>query len=289
MTPARPFLKWAGGKTQLVDAILERLPERMETYFEPFLGGGAVFFALAEQGRFRRAVLADNNPDLVDAWRGVQKHVQEVIDFLAFWRHDARQFYELRKDEHRERSLAYRAARVIYLNKTCYNGLWRVNASGKFNVPFGRYKNPTICDAANLRAASEALRNVKIELADFETAVEAAGEVDGVYFDPPYLPVSRTANFTRYSAGAFGDEEHQRLASVFGRLGERGVGVVLSNSDVPRSRELFARFQTDAVRANRNINSKANGRGPVSELLVRAGAGAGAPLRRSQSRAAASL
>ncbi|HMJ12699.1 MAG TPA: Dam family site-specific DNA-(adenine-N6)-methyltransferase, partial [Polyangiaceae bacterium] len=200
--PARPVLKWAGGKTQLLPEILKRLPGAIETYYEPFVGGAAVFFALAAQGRFKRAVLSDSNPELVGLYRALQRDVDGVIRALGKYRYDESEYYRVR-DSALPRSPAARAARLIYLNKTGYNGLYRVNRAGQFNVPFGRYRNPTICDADNLRAAARALRTAEVRVADFARVSRAARAGDAVYFDPPYLPISKTASFTAYDRHAF--------------------------------------------------------------------------------------
>jgi DNA adenine methylase len=264
--PARPVLKWAGGKTQLLDAILERLPRRIETYYEPFVGGGAVFFALAQQGRFRRAVLADSNADLIAVYRALKEDVEGVIRALRRLRHSEEDYYRIRSEK--PRSLVRRAARTIFLNKTGYNGLYRVNSSGAFNVPFGRYKNPTVCDAANLRKAAQALAHVELEVADFEELCTKALPGDAVYLDPPYLPLSKTSSFTAYDKASFGIEEHWRLARCFAELKKRRVAAVLSNSDTPRTRRMYDGFQMEIVHAVRNINSKADKRGAITELLV---------------------
>jgi DNA adenine methylase len=270
----RPILKWAGGKTRLVARIVPRLPEQIQTYYEPFVGGGAVFFALASRGRFKRAVLADLNQDLIDVYRGVQADVDAVIQLLEEYRqrHDRETYYRTRLIDPKTLELSERAARLIYLNKTGYNGLYRVNRSGQFNVPFGRYENPNICDEPRLRAAAEALRRrgVSIKVADFESITRKAKPGDAVYFDPPYVPLSKTANFTGYHSAAFGLEEHQRLASAFQDLTERRVAAVLSNSDGKGTRALYKNggVQIERVLVTRPINSKATARGDVAELIV---------------------
>jgi DNA adenine methylase len=265
----RPVLKWAGGKSQLVSEILKRLPSSIDTYYEPFIGGAAVFFALASEKRFRRAVLSDTNPDLVALYEAVQSDVEGVIRALELYRdaYDERAYYRVR-DAATPRRAVERAARLIFLNKTGYNGLYRVNRAGQFNVPFGRYKNPRICDPDNLRAAAHALKEARILKADFAKIGRRARPGDAVYLDPPYLPLSKTANFTAYAREAFGLEEHERLAQHFAQLSERGIAALLSNSDTRVTRQLFAPFQIETVRATRSINSNAKKRGPVSEILV---------------------
>jgi DNA adenine methylase len=270
----RPILKWAGGKSRLVARILPRLPEQIQTYYEPFVGGGAVFFALASRGRFKRAVLADLNQDLIDVYKGVQADVSSVIRLLEEYRqrHNRETYYETRQLDPRTLELAERAARLIYLNKTGYNGLYRVNRAGQFNVPFGRYDKPNICDEGRLRAAAEALRRrgVSIKVADFESISRKAKPGDAVYFDPPYVPLSKTANFTGYHSAVFGPEEHRRLAAAFQDLTLRQVAAVLSNSDAKSTRLLYKRsgVEIERVLVTRPINSKSSARGDVGELLV---------------------
>lgn len=263
---ARPVLKWAGGKRQLQHRILEKLQADINTYYEPFVGGGAIFFALAAENRFKRAVLGDRNADLVDVYRALTQDVEAVIRLLRKYRYSETEYYRVR--EQRPRSLAARAARLIYLNKTGYNGLYRVNRAGEFNVPFGRHKSPLICDEDNLRAAAEALSRAEVVTADFEAVCRDARAGDAVYFDPPYLPLSKTSNFTAYDPHPFGVDEHERLAQVFGRLERLGVCTVLSNSYTEQTRKIFGRFQYERVPVKRPINSKANLRGPVDEILV---------------------
>lgn len=263
---AVPLLKWAGGKRQLLDVILRRLPERIETYYEPFVGGGAVFFALAAEGRFRRAVLSDRNEELIETYRAVRDDVEAVIRELSGMPYSEEFYYELRGSKPRKGSR--RAARMIYLNRAGYNGLYRVNRAGEFNVPFGRYVNPTICDPERLRAVSRALQKAELIVEDFAVVARNAVPGDAVYFDPPYLPVSRTASFAEYHNVPFGLNEHERLRDLVVELSRRGVATLLSNSSTPETRRIFAALDHHEVRARRNINSKATGRGAIMELLV---------------------
>jgi DNA adenine methylase len=245
------------------------LPKSIDTYFEPFVGGAAVFFALAKQGRFLRAVLADRNPELVNVYRALQSDVDGVINALHRWKYGEEEFYSIRdKYLDRPRTPVQQAARTIYLNKTGFNGLYRVNRSGKFNVPFGRHSNPTICDERNLRLVAKCLQGVKLLEQDFENVCKKAKAGDAVYLDPPYLPVSDTAYFTSYDRHPFLLDEHKRLAKVFSELADRNVVSVLSNSDTPKTRGLFKAFSFELLQVPRNINSRASNRGPVSELLV---------------------
>jgi DNA adenine methylase len=262
---ARPFLKWVGGKGQLLEQFRDLLPGKVGRYFEPFLGGGALFFARAP----RRAVLADVNEELVDCYRAIKDSVEDVICALLEHKYDKDHYYEVRLRGPESLSLPRRAARTIFLNRSGYNGLYRVNSSGRFNVPFGRHANPTLCDASNLRACSKALQGVELVCSDFAAAVRAANAGDFVYFDPPYVPVSATASFTQYAAGRFGWPEQQELARVFAKLAGRGVSVMLSNSDTPEVRGLYAGFRIDRVAAARSVNSKPDRRGKVAEIVVR--------------------
>jgi DNA adenine methylase len=270
----RPILKWAGGKARLVPSILPLLPARIETYYEPFVGGAAVFFALASERRFRRAVLSDLNAELADVYRGVKKDVEAVIALLQNYRrrHDADNYYRTREVDPQSIDLVQRAARFIYLNKTGYNGLYRVNRSGQFNVPFGSYVNPAICDEERLRGAASALRarGIRIEVGDFARVTERAQPGDAVYFDPPYFPRSTTANFTSYHSQAFDRDAHERLARALDELTGRGVRAVLSHSDTRFTRQLYdqRRFDVQKVLVTRPINSKPSARGKVGELLV---------------------
>jgi DNA adenine methylase len=265
----RPFLKWAGGKGQLLAEIIGRFPRRFTgTYYEPFVGGGAVFFELARLELVERARLFDRNPELVATYRAVKDDVEGVIAALEKHKNDEAHYYEVRAIDPSKLTPAEAAARTVFMNKVGFNGLYRMNASGQFNVPFGRYKNPAICDVENLRAASKALARATIEVSDFEAAIENAGANDVVYLDPPYLPVSKTANFTAYAQDRFGEEEHRRLANAFVQLVDRGAFALLSNSDTKLSRDLYKGFKIETVEATRAINSKAERRGVVREVLV---------------------
>jgi DNA adenine methylase len=260
----RPFVKWAGGKRQLLDQLRPLLPARFRRYFEPFTGGGAVFFSLCPKD----AVLGDMNAELIDCYRAIRDDVEGVITALRRHRYDAVHYYRARSADPSTLPLPERAARTIYLNRTGYNGLYRVNRAGKFNVPMGRHTNPLLCDAENLRACSGAVRGVDLRVADFEEVAGRAKAGDLVYFDPPYVPVSDTADFTSYVPGGFGVAEQRRLAALFAKLARRGVHAVLSNSDTPLVRELYAGFRIDEVLAARFINSRATGRGKVGEVVV---------------------
>jgi DNA adenine methylase len=264
---AKPFIKWAGGKWQLVPLFAAHFPplQKINRYFEPFLGGAAVFFHLQHP----RSFLSDSNSELVELYQTVRDDVENLIEILKGHRNEETYYYRIRAQNPASLSPVQRAARFIFLNKTCYNGLYRVNSKMQFNVPFGKYKKPTLCDAEGLRAASLALQYAEIAVSDFEHAVSSAEHGDLVYFDPPYHPISKTSSFTSYTAEKFDDKEQERLARVFRDLDRRGCYVMLSNSDAPLIRELYAGFQIIEVQANRAINCKPEGRGKITELLIK--------------------
>ena len=265
----RPFLKWVGGKGQLLEQLRPMLPDRLDGhYFEPFVGSAALFFAL----RPAVATLSDVNRELVDCYVAVQKRVSDVIAALKAHEYDEERYYRVRQMEPSKLGLPVRAARTIYLNKTGYNGLYRVNRAGRFNVPFGRYTNPGFASAEsfdNLRACSRALKAATVGVRDFGEVVTHARRGDFVYFDPPYVPLSETSDFTSYVPGGFGPADQQRLADVFAELSRAGVLAMLSNSDTPVVRKLYARYRIDTVTASRSINSRATRRGKVLEVVVR--------------------
>ena len=261
----RPFVKWVGGKRQLLPSLIERVPCDVGTYFEPFIGGGALFFA----ARPRAAVLADVNARLIRTYKGVRDSVEEVIGILETYPYERTFFYQVREKDIDAGSDAEVAAWFIYLNKTGFNGLYRVNRANRFNVPFGRYTNPSICDEVTLRACSLALAKTELLVADFEVVAARATRGDFVYFDPPYVPLSVTSSFTSYTSDGFGAADQTRLRDVARRLKERGVRVLLSNSSAPLVRALYADgFQMTEVSATRFVNSKGSGRGAVIELLI---------------------
>ena len=271
-TDARPFLKWAGGKTKLLPQYQPCLPQGWSRYHEPFLGGGALFFRL-QSGEKPPAVarLTDVNPELINVYRCVRDRLGPVIALLELHqlRHSKDYYYDLRAQH--ELPPVERAARFIYLNKTCFNGLYRENRKGRFNVPMGRYKNPGICNIEMLTAASEVLQRCEIEQEDFTNVLKhAKGKRDFVYLDPPYFPISATSNFTSYSRDAFGAEQHEQLRDVCLALAQRGVKVMLSNSNCEFVRELYtdSAFQLNEITAARSINSKAKNRGKITELLI---------------------
>ena len=236
------------------------------------MGGGALFFELVRLARLgrRRACLSDNNPNLVNAYLGVKQDVEQVIALLQEHkgRHGKDYYYQVRAEV--PGTVVERAARIIYLNRTCYNGLYRENSKGQFNVPFGRYTNPRICDEDNLRAVSQALRRAEIQTRHFETVLDRTQPGDLVYFDPPYHPLSKTASFTAYAKGGFDEDAQRRLALVFAELRAKGVKALLSNSKTPFIEQLYRRdgYTVREVFATRAVNSRADRRGKISELLV---------------------
>ncbi|MBC6478349.1 MAG: DNA adenine methylase [Hormoscilla sp. GM7CHS1pb] len=262
--PPRPFLKWAGGKHRLIRQYKDYFPE-FKNYYEPFLGGGAVFFHLRPQS----AVLTDINPDLINAYCCVRDKVESVILLLQEHQqqHGNEYYYSMRSltpDTEIER-----AARFIYLNRTCFNGLYRENSQGEFNVPIGKYKNPQICNPELLRSVSATLKNVKIEEKSFEHVLESANSSDDfVYFDPPYYPVSSTSYFTAYSRHSFIEDDQKKLSKIFAELAGRGVKVMMSNSDCSFIRNLYSQFNIYEISAARAINSKIKKRGSIAEVLV---------------------
>lgn len=279
---AKPFLKWVGGKRQLLSELVRYAPDReqIDTYYEPFVGGGALFFRL----RPRKAILADFNERLIRTYRGVRDDVEGVIDRLRTYSHlhDRNFFAKMRSldvDSSSEGGDAGVAAWFIYLNRTGYNGLYRVNSRNVFNVPFGDYKKPTICDAENLRACSRVLQEATkgsgdaedgIQVADFEQIARRAVEGDFVYFDPPYAPLNATSKFTDYTSAGFGDEQQLRLRDLALDLKGAGVRVLLSNSSAERVLAWYRKkdFRCVRVDARRAVNSKPDARGHVCELII---------------------
>ncbi|MGI0495178.1 DNA adenine methylase [Alkalinema pantanalense CENA528] len=269
----RPFLKWAGGKSQLLPQYESFFPRDYRTYYEPFLGGGAVFFHL----RPKKSFLADINLEVINVYRCIRDDVHNVIDLLREHhdRHCEDHYYHVRSqvmvnDEwfwtgnHLER-----AARILYLNKTCFNGLYRENSKGHFNVPMGKYKNPSIYDPDLLRACSASLKSTRIEPVGFEEVLKyAKSSKDFVYFDPPYHPISPTSKFTSYNRYSFLEAEQTQLRDVFAKLCDRGVKVMLSNSDCEFIRELYAGYNIHTIYASRHINSNGSKRGKITELLI---------------------
>ena len=273
----RPFLKWAGGKRQLLPEIVKYVPKltRKHTYYEPFIGGGALLFELQPP----KAVINDSNKELINCYQVIEDSLDELMEELRKdkYSNSETSYYDMRDLDRSTKKYATlseveKAARIIYLNKTCYNGLFRVNSQGQFNVPFGRYKNPNFLDDAVLRAVNKYLKRDTIELLtqDFAKAVQSAKRGDFVYFDPPYDPVSETASFTGYDVNGFNRDEQERLKEEFDALHKKGCKVMLSNSCTDFIMDLYKDYQDTIikVRATRSINSNALKRGRVDEVLV---------------------
>lgn len=274
---AAPFIKWAGGKSQLLPQYERHIPSAFCQYIEPFVGGGAMFFHLQSRGMLhgKKVVLIDQVEELVNCYQVVRGQVEALIAELE--RHephcqDADYYYRIRewdrRSDYAHRNQVARAGRLIFLNRTCYNGLYRVNRRGQYNVPFGRHRNPTICRSDDLRAASRALEGVTLVAGDFSHCLAHALPGDLVYLDPPYHPLSETAEFTSYTSGGFPVSEQERLASVFRELDRRGCQLLLSNSNTDLVRELYKGYEQIEVQAARPISSRGDGRGAVPELLV---------------------
>ena len=248
---ARPILKWVGGKTQMLGDLLPKVPNSYGRYIEPFFGGGAMFFALQPES----AIIADSNPELINMYQEVANHADNVIQYLKQYENTSEMFYAVRSQEWTTLPKAEAAARTIFLNRTCYNGLYRVNKHGQFNVPYGKYKNPKICDEAGLRAASEALKKADILCGDYLLVLEHHAQPgDFVFLDPPYLPVSEYADFKRYTKEQFYEEDHVELSKVIMALHERGCHVILTNSNHPLVHELYAPFNIDVIQTKRHIS-----------------------------------
>jgi len=266
----RPILKWAGGKQQLLPELMARMPATYGRYIEPFIGGGALFFALAPE----HAVIADANPELINLYRQVADNVEAVIALLAPMTVSEDAFYAERALRFEDLAPARAAARTLYLNKTCYNGLYRVNRSGGFNVPFGRHASPPrVCDPDRLRAAARVLGRAEILCGDYRMVLDrCARRGDFVFLDPPYLPVGRHADFKRYTAVQFREADHEDMAPVVEDLARRGCHVVLTNANTPRLHALYAAHDVTVVATRRHVNSKADGRrGEDAIVTVRAG------------------
>ncbi|MEA5535824.1 DNA adenine methylase [Crocosphaera sp. XPORK-15E] len=293
-----PVLKWAGGKTQLLPEIQQKYPVKLQqgkitTYLEPFFGGGAVFFDVYSQFKIEKAYLFDKNPELIILYKVIQNDVEHLIDKLSILEKDYLSltpekrsdfYYQARKSynifdkntdaNYYNRDWIERAAYTIFLNKTCFNGLYRVNSKGHFNVPIGRYKNPKILHENNLKAVNQAFKIAEIQHKDFSEVLNYANKSTFIYYDPPYRPISQTASFNAYSSLDFNDDEQRRLRDVFITASNKGALQILSNSDPtnyvddPFFDELYQEFNINRIAASRMINSKGNSRGKIREILV---------------------
>jgi len=264
-----PFLKWAGGKRQLISQMHRYFPKNFNKYIEPFIGGGAVFFYLKP----KFSIIIDINEELINCYKVVKNNVKELIELLKTRKNEKNYYYKIRAldrnlEKYDKLSNIEKASRMIYLNKCCYNGLYRVNSKGEFNVPFGKYKNPNFCDEKNLLAVSKALGNVKIILGSFEKCLDYTEKGDFVYFDPPYHPISKTSSFTSYTKENFGKESQIKLFKVFKKLDELGGKLMLSNSYNVYIKNLYQNYKTITLDARRVINCNAAKRGKIKELLI---------------------
>ncbi len=266
-----PFLKWVGGKRQLMPAINKLLPKKYTNYYEPFIGGGALLFNILP----KRAVINDFNEELINVYKVIKDNPEGLIRDLKTHKNESGYFYNIRsldREEDFDKLTEIRkASRVIYLNKTCYNGLYRVNSSGEFNSPFGKYKNPNIVNELAIRAVSKYLNNNEIVIlnGDFEESVKNISKGAFVYFDPPYIPVSESSNFTAYVQGGFNMSDQVRLRDLCDQLDKKSVRFLLSNSATPQIEDLYKEYKIEYVKANRAINSNAKKRGGVDEVLIR--------------------
>ena len=264
-----PIVKWVGGKRQLMFELLKNMPKSYNRYFEPFIGGGALFFELQPEN----AYISDMNEELINLYTVVRDNVYELIDDLSKHEVSKEYFLEIRNvdrtEKYAELSNVERASRFIYLNRTCFNGMYRVNSQGQFNVPFGHYKNPRIIDENNLLNCSELLKKTEIKCADFSEILTKVKKGDFVYFDPPYVPLNETSSFTSYTKDGFDIDMQIKLRDVCDELDSMGVKFMLSNSDTKLVKELYANYEIKKVFASRAINANADGRGKITEVLVR--------------------
>nr|WP_017727746.1 DNA adenine methylase [Halalkalibacterium ligniniphilum] len=267
---AQPFLKWAGGKRQLLPEIQKYIPSNFQTYYEPFVGAGAVLFGLQP----KNAIINDINSELINTYQVIKNNVDELIEELKKHKNESDYFYEIRNwdrtDEYAQRTAIQKASRIIYLNKTCFNGLYRVNRKGQFNVPFGKYKDPKYVNEQVLRSVSDYLNNHNVTIMNksYAEAVSTAKEGDFVYFDPPYDPVSTTSDFTSYSLDGFTKEDQIQLRDVFSELDKKGCYVLLSNSATDFILDIYKDYKMVTVQATRSINSVASKRGKIDEVLI---------------------
>jgi len=272
MTKGLPtFLKWAGGKTQLIDQFNALFPESIKRYFEPFVGSGAVFFYVKNKFNPKEVLISDINDELINCFKVVRDDLAELMILLEHHKlyHSKRHFYEVREMDPEKLPRIEAAARFIYLNKTCYNGLYRVNKQGKFNVPFGSHEKRFTYSEKNLHEANSLLQEANIRSIPFEKIVNSVKKGDFVYFDPPYYPLTKTSSFTNYTKFKFLQEEQKKLADVFKELDKRGCLLMLSNSDHKYIHSLYGDYNIRVVHAKRQISCNGLGRGKIKEIVVR--------------------
>lgn len=268
MIEPKPFVKWAGGKRQLIKQLLQYSPTKFNDYYEPFVGGGALFFKLSHYNKIKKCHLNDSNKVLINAYKTIKEKPKELITELKNGEYVNKKDVFLKIRDEEPKDLVRSTARFIYLNKTAFNGLYRVNSKGKFNVPFGNYKNPAICDEKNILAVHRALQKDEISCGDFEKVTRQAKKNDFVYFDPPYVPLNKTSSFTSYTKEDFTLKDQERLSKLFRKLDSKGCLVMLSNSYTPLILDLYNDFKINIVQATRMINCKANGRGKIKEVVI---------------------
>lgn len=271
----QPFVKWAGGKRQLLPQLKSFFPKDFNKYIEPFVGGGAVFFYLFRKKKLvnKKSILIDINQDLINSYDVIKYHVRELINSLKKHKNEKIYYYKVRdwdKDDQFYNNLSNieKASRLIYLNKCCYNGLYRVNSKGQFNVPFGKYKNPNLCDEKNLVSIKKALHNIDIIHGSFEKCLDYAESGDFLYLDPPYYPISKTSSFTNYAKEDFGIKHQKILFNIFKELDNRGCKLMLSNSFSEFVKNLYKDYRKVALNAKRAINCDATKRGSIKEILI---------------------
>lgn len=267
------FVKWAGGKLQLIDQFKSFFPNKFNNYFEPFVGSGAVAFYILQKYKPKQVLLSDINEELINTFNVIKNNVEELISTLKehkkkHTKNDKEYFYKIRLLNTSALTPLERAARFIYLNKTCFNGLYRVNSKGQFNVPIGSYKNPDIVQADKLRKISKLLKTVKIKVMSFEKIIDFAKKGDFIYFDPPYYPLKKGKSFTTYTKNNFLEKEQQKLAEVFTKLNKKGCKVMLSNSDTKFIKDLYKNYSVNTVKASRMINCNGADRGKINEVVV---------------------
>jgi DNA adenine methylase len=273
----KPFIKWAGGKRGLIPQLFDKFPKEFNNYHEPFLGGGAVFFELYSRGMLngKKVYLSDINAELINTYNVVKNNPNQLIENLKLYKknHSKEFYYQVRELDRlkgfKTLDNIERATRFIYLNKTCFNGLYRVNKKGYFNTPIGSYKNPNIVDEETILNASRALQNAIILNQPFDKTIDNVSVNDFVYLDPPYYPLTQTANFTSYDENVFLDEKQQQLFNLFTELNNKKCFVVKSNSNTDFIKKLYKEYTIDFVQANRFINSKSNNRNKIDEVLIR--------------------
>lgn len=264
------LVKWAGGKKQLLPQFEKFLPEKIERYLEPFVGGGAVAFHIIKRFGPKFVLLSDINEELINAYNVIKNNVSELATTLELFtkKHSKEFYYEIRAVDPKTLSEVDMAARFIYLNKTCFNGLYRVNSQGRFNVPIGSYKNPQILDRSSLLEINDLLKNATIKVMSFEGVLDFAKSGDFIYLDPPYYPLKEGKSFTKYSKEDFSKEDQERLAGVVNKLDLLGCKIMLSNSDTPFIRNLYKDYHQYIVRARRMINCDAERRGEINEVVI---------------------